>query len=204
MDIVPELEITTSDPAFFEALSNPDGLLPHLEQAMHAIMTEFVARAEVPAPESEANRPGRVDRDGRPMGYYERGRGWWYPVMNRDQLGPVKELTGVIGPHLKAPHTMGLRMLRAKGLNAAGYKLQETSEQMEENWHAEVTTENGEVFGELTNFARYSSLVQGYDQIDLHKRRNWQTVEDTWRSNEMQAAVTAETAKAIDNYYHLT
>lgn len=41
------------------------------------------------APSSEANLPGRIDGDGEPMGYYERGRGWWYPVKRASTLAGV-------------------------------------------------------------------------------------------------------------------
>lgn len=45
--------------------------------------------AEGYPPSSEANLPGRIDEDGRPLGYYERNRGWWYPLLRRSSLGGV-------------------------------------------------------------------------------------------------------------------
>ncbi len=199
--VVPELTVEYSDPEFFQALSNPEGLLPHLEDAMQTIMAEFVARASVPAPESEANKPGRIDQDGRPMGYYERGRGWWYPILTKNML--AKGIPSV-GRHSKAPHTMGAMMLRARrNLNAAGYRLSPTSEQMEDNWQAEISLERDEVIGELMNFASYSGFVQGYEQIQLHKERGWQNVQSTWNSDEMQAVVSEATDRAIAEFFNL-
>jgi hypothetical protein len=49
-----------------------------MQDALFTIQGE-IGYASYP-PATEANRPGRVDQDGNPMGYYERGRGWWYPV----------------------------------------------------------------------------------------------------------------------------
>ena len=43
-------------------------------------------------PADEANAPGRVDKDGEPMGYYERGRGWWYPVKNPATLSGMNSV----------------------------------------------------------------------------------------------------------------
>ena len=41
------------------------------------------------APSSEANLPGRIDELGNPLGYYERNRGWWYPVKRMSTLAGV-------------------------------------------------------------------------------------------------------------------
>ncbi|HPO87434.1 MAG TPA: hypothetical protein PLN86_16450 [Candidatus Hydrogenedentes bacterium] len=40
-------------------------------------------------PSSEANLPGRIDENGEPMGYYERNRGWWYPVKRLSTLAGI-------------------------------------------------------------------------------------------------------------------
>ena len=199
-----DISIEYSDSEFFAALADPSGLLPHLEDAMHGIMTEFVAQAELPAPESAANKPGRVDKEGKPMGYYERGRGWWYPLMTHNTLGLQSEIP-TVGPHIKAPHSLGIKSIKAKGFaNVAGYRLIANSEQMEENWHAEVSLHENEVIGDLTNFASYSGYVQGQDQTRLMQDLQWRKVEDSWNSPAVQSAVTTETDKALAAYYHLS
>jgi len=215
MDTTQTLTVDYSDPQFFAALADPAGILPHLEDAMHGIMTKFVAQAEIPAPESAANKPGRMhivhratahalESREEPMGYYERGRGWWYPLKTHNKLGLQNEIP-TLGRHRKAPHTMGILALKAKGIQSvAGYKLIANSEQLEENWRAEVTLEGDAVTGELTNFASYSGYVQGQDQTQLMEDLQWRKVEDSWNSPAVQAAVTTETHKALDAYYHLS
>lgn len=198
-----EVTITESDPRFFEALADPAGFFPHLRDAMQRIVTAFSERASEYAPESEANQPGRTDKEGRPMGYYERGRGWWYPVMTHNALGLGSELP-IVGPHPKGPKTMGALALLARGFSGvAGYKLRPTSEQMHDRWTAEVQQSENEVAGRVANTASYSSYVQGPDQTALHASRDWQTVEQTWESDDMQNVVEQETLQAIDDYYNL-
>jgi hypothetical protein len=46
-------------------------------------------------------------------------------------------------------------------------------------------------------------LVQGLEQVKLHRARDWKTVVDTWESDAMQQVVADETIKAIDQYYNL-
>lgn len=74
--------------AFRQAAQN---VRPYLLGAMQDVV--FIIQGELGytgyAPSSEANLPGRFDKDGEPMGYYERGRGWWYPVKNASTLGGV-------------------------------------------------------------------------------------------------------------------
>jgi hypothetical protein len=198
-----DITITEDDPKFFEALENPEGFLPILAEAMANIMTEFVAGVEKPAPESDANAPGRTDRNGRPMGYYERGRGWWYPIRTHNKLGLGRDLPR-LGLNARAPHTLGSRALIAKGINGvAGYKLSAVSEQLEENWRADVIQNADEVIGILSNLASYGGYVQGVDQTALHQSREWNTYLDIWESAHMQAVVVDETMKALKTYYNL-
>lgn len=87
-------------------IENPD-LLQAVEKAPQDVkaflfdaMTDvvFMIQGEVGyasyPPATEANQPGRVDANGEPMGYYERGRGWWYPVKNAATLGGVNSVSG--------------------------------------------------------------------------------------------------------------
>ena len=195
--------IDFEDPGFFIALEDPDGFEPYLEKAMVGIMTAFKTVAEVYAPESDANKPGRMDKEGKPMGYYERGRGWWYPLVTHNKLGLGQEIP-TIGLHSKAPKTMGAKALMARGVEGvAGYKLIATSEQMHDQWVWEVIPDPSGVIGNLTNLASYSGGVQGLEQAPLHKSRGWQTVIQSWDTPEVQAAVEDESMRAIIAYYHL-
>lgn len=198
-----EFQITYDDPEFFKALENPDGFFPFLGDAMENILSVFETRASEYAPESEANRPGRIDQEGRPIGYYERGRGWWYPLVTRQTIN-LKEDLPVLRPHTLAPKTMESRTLLAKGIPAVtGYRLIPNSEQMHDQWEFGVGITQRAVMGFLRNTASYSNLVQGEDQIKLHELRGWQTVEQSWNSEEVQRAVDEETTKAIVQYFRI-
>ena len=196
------VEIVWDDPQFKQALEDPQGFIPHLALAMKDITDGFQDQVSVYAPESEANAPGRVDADGKPMGFYERGRGWWYPVMNRSTLG--KGPMGTVRPNLKAPTTWKRRAVLAEGFaGVAGYKLRPTSEQMHDDWSNEVAVEQDDVTGKITNTASYSDVVVGLEQTDLNRSRNWTNVEIVWSSPSMQNLVDDATLRALNEYYNL-
>jgi hypothetical protein len=119
-------------------------------------------------PATESNRPGRwthpSEGEGqpRPMGYYERNRGWWYPVMNieRGSFGHYGKSAG----RIKAPRNSAV----------AGYKLRATSEQMSKAWGV-VSTPRGAL---LFNRASYSGYVHdALEQAALHAAHGWKTVQ---------------------------
>lgn len=199
MDDYLEVRISWDDPLFFQALENPEGLLPHLSEAMQTILTEYQKVAEVYAPESEANRPGRVDAQGKPMGYYERGRGSWYPLVTKLTLN---EDLPKVRPHLKAPSTLKTPALLAEGFsNVVGYRLRPTSQQMHDRWLWEVIQDPTEVIGNLSNTATYSSYVQGLRRTKLHESRGWIEVLESWDDSRVQSVVDEATLKALNEYY---
>jgi hypothetical protein len=196
-----DVTIDVQDPDFFKALEDPEGFLPYLGQAMQNILTVYQSVAEVYAPESDANSPGRFDQEGRPMGYYERGRGWWYPLLTHNTLG-LKDEIPTLRPHSKAPVTMKSMALMALGFpGVAGYRLIPNSEQMHDRWVWEVIFDPSEVIGNLSNIASYSSYVQGLDQVQLHQSRGWRTVMNSWEDPSVQSILMDETMKAVDAYY---
>ena len=196
-----EYTIDIQDPGFFKALENPDGFLPFLDRAMANTLTAFQAVAEIYAPESEANRPGRVDENGDPMGYYERGRGWWYPLLTHNTMGMAEEIP-VIGPHSKSPTTLKSIKTLAIGIKGvAGYKLIPNSQQMHDRWTWDVNHSSGEVIGHLMNSATYSPYVQGMEQDPLHRVRGWSTVMDSWEDDLTQSTVMDEVKLAVDAYF---
>lgn len=199
-DEVIQIEITWEDPEFFRALEDPDGFLPYLSEAMQKILTVYQSVAEVYAPESEANRPGRVDQEGNPMGYYERGRGSWYPLVTHATLGEADLPT--VRPHLKSPTTLKTTALLAEGLGrVTGYRLRPTSEQLHDRWLWEVIQDPHEIIGNLANTASYSSYVQGLSRTKLHEKRGWQTVMVSWGDPRVQHTVDEATLKALTEYY---
>lgn len=201
----PTVEITISpdDEEFFSAVQDMDGILPVLADGMIQILEVYKEVASEYAPESEGNRPGRIDVEGHPIGFYERGRGWWYPVVTHGALNLARELP-ILGPHNRAPKTMGAMALLARKLEpAVGYKLTPNSEQMHDRWTTQVDLSQREVVGQLINTASYSDYVQGPGQIPLHDSRGWQTVEQTWQDQSVQSVVVKVTFDAITRYYHL-
>jgi hypothetical protein len=195
-----DVQITVEDPKFFEALNNPDGFLPVLEASMKNILDEYKQVAEVYAPESEANRPGRFDKHGKPMGYYERGRGWWYPLMTRSTL--QSNLRTIGEGMLKTGKSKAVNAFLIAG-GVAGYRLIPSSQQMDKRWTVEVERKANEVIGILANSATYSGYVQGMEQTVLHASRQWRTVMTSWEDTALQSLVDAETVKAIAEYYNV-
>lgn len=197
-----EIEIVQEDPEFFQALEDPKGFYPFLVDAMRNIMAAYKTQAEIYAPESEANKPGRVTKDGKPMGYYERGRGWWYPLLTHNTMtqGEFPEM----GIHSKAPKTMGTTTIAMKDIPVVkGYRLIPSSEKMHDQWSVDVIQTADEVVGVMINTASYSGYVQGVEhQTVLHKSREWRNVEGSYETTEVQQAIAEETNKALHDYYN--
>lgn len=84
------------NPQLLEAFKiEPSKVLPFLHDAM--VDVTFLIQAQLGyangyAPASEANQPGRVNAEGEPLGYYERNRGWWYPVKRPETLGGMNSV----------------------------------------------------------------------------------------------------------------
>lgn len=122
-------------------------------------------------PATEANQPGRVDPlMGRPVGYYERGAGWWYPIYKSQavtgkRLGIVKHI-----PTLQ------------------GYKLRRSSELLAKRWAQTVigNQQAGFVEAVVGNNASYADFVQGERQADFHAGRGWETVDAAVEKLDME------------------
>jgi|SRR5271157_5460548 len=198
-DVV-EFQLTTPEP-FWTNIQHPENFARYIEPAMSNIMDEFKAEMEVYAPESEANFPGRVDADGRPMGYYERGRGWWYPIMrlNTIQLAGRLAGAGLSSSRAKFGKTRGVINLRRVS-GVVGYKLIASSQQMGERWVIAIQTSDEDVIGTLFNGASYSSLVQGPSQTRLHASRDWSNIDDIWNGDAMQSTLDKEIGAALDQF----
>ncbi len=141
---------------------------------------------------TEANQPGRFSRvTQKPMGYYERGRGWWYPIMRAATLG--QKQTKARGA-IRAPGYV------KKSSRVVGYKLAGggKSEALGRHWAMTMTVNSALLRGTLSNSASYAGYVQGDLQNRLHRARGWQTINDVV---EMQRAQITETIqKAIIDF----
>lgn len=140
-----------------------------IEQRMaQATLLLAGAMREYPAA-TEANQPGRFSRSTRrPMGYYDRGRGWWYPVM---EAGSLPAETG------KRRGAIRLGKRKAQRMGVAGYKLRRSSEQLGKAWTTDVRREADAIIGVVGNNTSYVELVQGQRQAQFHAARDWQTLE---------------------------
>lgn len=159
----------------------PQTARPILRQAMQrALLLVKAIVADYP-PATEANRPGRmtlINRGKRnvrmvPMGYYERGQGWWYPVVNKATLGvkPLKSAGGIT-------RTRANKLYGTQVSQVAGYKLRRVSEVLGKSWATAVTPDDDGVTGEIGNNASYAPEVQSADrQWRVHAMRGWGTLE---------------------------
>ncbi len=165
--------------------SAPKDVIPFLFEAMTDIT--FLIQGELGyaggyPPSSEANSPGRYDQNGRPMGYYERGRGWWYPVVNEETLAGVDSVAE--GAITEERAFRRLKKIKTKNTAVVGYKLAKnergepgTSEVLGKNWTTNVTREEAGVQGEVGTLVSYADFVQGYDVAAIHLSRGWEDMD---------------------------
>ncbi len=153
---------------------------------------EIVRRGVAKYPKTtEANKPGRWSiKTRKPMGYYERGKGWWYPVRKRATLGPKpKKSEG----SLRAAKTI------RETSPVVGYRLSATSEVLGKSWATKVTPISGGVRGTLGTRASYAPAVQDKErQAAFHKARGWPTVQEVLeKSAERIAALFRVAIRSI-------
>lgn len=134
-------------------------------------------------PATEANKPGRWSHPAegkgqpRPLGYYERGRGQWYPIMQKRTI-----MLGSFG-NIGKSHG---RILAKRGSAVAGYKLRPTSETLGRRW-AIWSKDRMTVY--LGNNATYARAVHDAEkQAKFHAARGWKTI---------QAVLAAEGQKVV-------
>ncbi len=166
------LEIKGFDELLRALKDAPQLARPLLEAAMTKSLSQLHDElAQYPAA-SEANQPGRMDADGSPKGYYERGRGWWYPVRNRSTLG---ENLGVAYGAETAKRAA--KRNQVKNIpTVTGYKLsKQRSEALGKKWTTQIVSTETGIRGEIGTLVSYADYVQGNQQADFHAARNWET-----------------------------
>lgn len=152
----------------------PEKIMPYAQKAMLESLRLLQERFSEYPPSSEANAPGRIDKDGRPMGYYERGRGWWYPVLRSRSLGNKR---GVSEGALSAKQAAKQYRMKSVPI-VAGYKLAGggTSEMLGRSWDVGIQAGKNEIVGLVKNNASYADFVQGPGQAQIHKMRGWKPI----------------------------
>jgi len=173
---------TTPDPTIlniegFEALlealeKTPETVIPLLQDAMNKSVRAIQARVAEYPPSTEANLPGRISvKTHKPMGYYERNRGWWYPIMRPwtdagQKFGKAFGMLETSGKIRKATQVQGYKL-------AGGGK----SEMLGKSWSVTVAANRDGVVGEIGNNTSYAPWVQGDKQARFHTARGWKTLD---------------------------
>ncbi len=176
-----------------DALENaPETVMPLLKEAMTKSVRAVQARVAKYPSSSEANQPGRMDKNGHPIGYYERGRGWWYPIMQPWTVEGAGRLAGALEGKSKAVFGKSRGVLQhseKKRLKTgvAGYKLRASgeSEMHRTSWTIAVSADKGGVVGEIgsnTSYAPWLNLRE--KQASFHKGRGWVTVEQALEDSQ--------------------
>lgn len=196
-----DIEVTIGDPEFFDSVEDPSKFLPIFMRAAETIVIEFVNLISAYPPTTEANEPGRVSvQTHKPMGYYERGRGWWYPVTGFIASRGVRTITPATGQ----PRTRSVEVLRAAGFSGVtGYKLKASSEQLGKSWDYEIQLGASGPLAIVSSSASYASLVVGDEQTMLNSAREWPNVEEVWNSRLMDLIVHDALVSAVNEYYHI-
>ncbi len=176
----------------------PKTVMPFLKVAMTYSVRAIQSRVAEYPPSTASNQPGRMHmvtlkrKSGnvqveRPMGYYERGRGWWYPVLEHSIIQDAGRLAGAFSGKSKAVFGKTRGVIKAKkGAALAGYKLASggTSEMMGRSWDAQVTTEKSAVLGMVGNNTSYVEYVQGGKQTSLHQAHEWKTLDQALEESQ--------------------
>lgn len=168
----------------------PKIAVPLALEAMDKSTLAVLGIVSVYPPESDANQPGRVSiKTHRPMGWYDRGVGWWYPVLRQKTLGekPLKSKGAIL---------LGKR--KQKWAGVAGYKLGQRSERLRARWAHEVKHEEGEIIGEIGNTASYQRYVNGMKQSRLMERRGWKRIDTA--IDEAMPDIEAAWQDMLDKY----
>src|ERR1035437_826053 len=131
----------------------PHLAIPIVLQAMDKAALAIIGNTAPYPAATAANHPGRIGKDGRPMGYYVRGEGWYYPIMRNATIKGLKSgrATGV---------NRGNKFTRAVGI--IGYKRsKKTSEELGRSWAHKTEMEGNEIVTSVGNNASYVLPVQG-------------------------------------------
>jgi len=166
----------------------PQTIQPLLREAMVKSLSMLQDGITEYPPSTEANQPGRFSlRTRLPMGYYERGAGWWYPVTGEETLKPQKR-AGVVSAPWVVQETSEVNE----------YRLSRTSEDLKESWTQKVEVTERGVEGVLGTNTSYAEHVQGNKQAAFHKARGWKTIDQVLEEN--RANIQAAFGQAVSEW----
>ncbi len=186
------LEIKGFDELLKALKESPKKVMPYLKKAMTFSVRAVQERVAEYPPSTEANQPGRISmKTHEPMGYYERGRGWWYPLMTEGTLG------GKMGKSLgqvKAGAKIK-KITSVKGYRLAGGG---ESEMLGRSWDAQTIEQDNAVLGMVGNNTSYADYVQGNKQAKFHEARGWLTIDKALE--ESQKDINIYFSEALDAF----
>lgn len=176
----------------------PEKAIPLFEAALDRGLQAIAGRMKAYPPATDANRPGRVTRDGRPMGYYERGQGWWYPVRQEKTLR---------GLRLKSEGVKRLGPRMASRVGVVGYKLIRSSERLREHWTTRIETLPDGLEGVVGTGVSYAGAVEGFISRDprqarLAASRGWPSLETALSEglSDIEAALGEANQELADEF----
>ena len=180
---------------------SPETVLPFATKAMEESVAVIQDSVATYPPETAANAPGRVDKHGRPMGYYERGKGWWRPLIRPTTVLAHGTMAG--GKYGKS---IGRGVYVAKGVhgNVAGYKLDATSEQLGKSWTSAVdVVEAGGVIGTVGTMqtgCRVTAKRRSFSQLADRRcvKRSKKSQIRLWASFQQLSMTTCHTWQRSD------
>lgn len=186
------LEIKGFDELLKALKESPRRVMPYLKKAMTRSVRAAQERVAEYPPATEANQPGRISmKTHKPMGYYERGRGWWYPLMTDRTLG------GKMGKSL-GQIKAGAKIKRLTSVK--GYRLESggESEMLGRSWDAQIIELKDTIIGIVGNNTSYADYVQGDKQSRIHSARGWPTVDKALE--ESQDDINTYFGEALDEF----
>jgi hypothetical protein len=139
--------------------------MPIFEKALTDMGLVTIGELREYPPAGPGNQPGRFDLRQRPVGYYQRGAGWWQPVRKRGIVVKTNRRAGIIQGQA--------------GQGVTYYKLRRTSEQLSKRWTQEVKSyeQAGFVEAVIGNTASYEQWVQGAKQTNVMAAIGWETAD---------------------------
>jgi hypothetical protein len=195
-DDVISLDYSSLTDFLAELEKSPAEVLPFATQAMENSVAAIHDGVATYPDATAANAPGRVDRNGKPMGYYERGKGWWRPLLRATTVLAHGTMAG--GKYGKSIGR-GIYPTGGKVPQVAGYKLNPSSEKLGQSWTTDVQSfEEGGVVGEVGTNTSYADPVQGAGQSDVMEAIGWQAVHDTVEG--LTETIVGYFSDAFDDY----
>ena len=135
---------------------SPDAFLPLAVTAMMTSVRLIQGGVAEYPPATEANQPGRFSlKTHKPMGYYERGRGSWRPILMKETLEAAAK-----GKYGKSRGVINASAFQLSLSRVQGYKLRASSEQLGKSWTTRVTQGETSVEGVVGNDTSYGIYAQ--------------------------------------------